>query len=217
MSSCCSTSYSSDGTNRFFSRFSKMYAKQFKKKGLAKEQRLLLDGVKKHPIADATVLDIGCGVGGLHLTLLKEGAARAIGVDMADGMIEKAKTFAEEMGFRDRTEYVLGDFVQMNSPEADIALLDKVVCCYDDLPRLVEHSTSRTRRIYALTHPRDNALFRTLFKTHIAFARLFRWKFRPYWHDWTILRRQVAEAGFFLVFEGQTFAWQVLVFAREDQ
>ncbi len=214
--SCCSPTNASDGTNRFFTRMSTMYAKQFRKKGLAKEQRMLLEGVKRVPVHRASVLDIGCGVGSLHLTLLKEGAGKAVGVDMAIGMIQKASEFARELGVHERTTYIHGDFVQSSAevPEADITLLDKVVCCYDDLPRLLEESTTKTRRVYALTYPRENVVLRMMFKTYIALAKLFRWKFRPSWHDWALMRRHIAMRGFSLVYENATLAWQVLVFVK---
>ena len=217
MSTCCPSPPPTDGTNRFFSRWSKTYEKQFRKKGLAKEQRLLLIGVREEPVAAKSILDIGCGVGGLHLTLLKEGAARAVGVDIAQGMLDKALQFAASMGLAERVQYVLGDFafVSDSLPEAEITTLDKVVCCYEDLDLLLETSTKKTRRVYALTHPRNNLLLEFLFKTHIAFNELFRMKFRPYWHDWQRMRSQIIARGFHLTYEDSTFAWQVLVFVRE--
>ena len=214
--SCCSTPNASDGTNRFFTRMSKVYAKQFRKKGLAKEQRMLLDGVKRMPIHGTSILDIGCGVGSLHLTLLNDGAGKAVGVDMAIGMIKKAGEFARELGVHERATYIHGDFVQSSAeiPEADITLLDKVVCCYDDLPRLLEESTTKTRKVYALTHPKENVVLRMMFKGHIALAKLFRWKFRPSWHNWAFMRRYITMRGFSLVYENATLAWQVLVFVK---
>jgi len=216
MSSCCTTQSSTDGTNTFFSRWSKSYAKQFRKKGLAKEQRLLLKSVREEPIAGRNILDIGCGVGSLHLTLLREGAGSAVGVDLAEGMIENAKRFAAEMSLSDRASYVVGDFVEVSEsvPDADITMLDKVVCCYKDLDLLLEKSAGRTRRVFALTHPRNTILVEWMFKAHIAFTKLFRMKFRPFWHDWLAMRTRIAELGFRLVSEQATLTWQVLVFTR---
>jgi magnesium-protoporphyrin O-methyltransferase len=216
MNSCCTTPPSTDGTNKFFSRWSKTYEKQFRKKGLAKEQRLLLIGVREEPIAASKILDIGCGVGALHLTLLREGAGEAVGVDIAQGMLDKAQEFAVSMGLAEKVSYVLGDFAGMadSLQDADITTLDKVVCCYENLDLLLETSTGKTRRVYALTHPRDNLLLEFMFKTHIAFNKLFRMKFRPYWHNWQRMRDQIVARGFRLTYENSTLAWQVLVFTR---
>ncbi|MCI0706678.1 MAG: methyltransferase domain-containing protein [Ignavibacteriae bacterium] len=216
MSSCCTTPPTTEGTNKFFSRHSKRYEKQFRKKGLAKEQQLLLNGIRKESVADQQVLDIGCGVGALHLTLLQEGAKQSVGVDLAEGMVEKARGFAAKMGVADKVNYIVGDFVQVSKtvPDADITMLDKVVCCYENLDLLLRESTSHTKRVYALTHPKNNFIMELAFKTHILFTKLVRVKFRPYWHDWTQMRSRIAEMGFQLVHEQATFSWQVLVYKR---
>lgn len=216
MSSCCTPSVSANGTNKFFSRWSKTYAKQFRKKGLAKEQKRLLEGIRKVPVTGKRLLDIGCGVGALHLTLLQEGAAEAVGVDLAEGMIENARQFARDKGLAEKTTYIVGDFVQVSDTvlEADITLLDKVVCCYENLDALLEKSTSRTRSVYALTYPNENLLVKLLFQAHIAFSKLIRMQFRPFWHDWSTMRAWVADRGFRLIYEDSTFFWRVLVYQR---
>ncbi|MEX0737534.1 MAG: methyltransferase domain-containing protein [Bacteroidota bacterium] len=214
--SCCTTSQPHEGTNRFFSRWSKRYAKDYKKKGLAKEQRFLLEGIKKEPIRSRTILDIGCGVGALHHTLLREGAARSVGIDIADGMVRQAEEFAKQFNLQDRAEYRTGDFVLLSDTigESDVTVLDKVVCCYDNLEELLETSTGKTRLIFALTHPKENLLMRVAFKTQIALAKLFRWKFHPYWHDWVVMKAAIIARGFEPMYENSTIAWQVLVFRR---
>lgn len=158
MDSCCSPATVSSATNKFFSRWSKRYAKNFRKKGVERTQQYLLDGVRRVPIEGQEILDIGCGVGALHLTLLKQGAVRSIGVEVSEGMIQEAQQLASELGLRDKTSYILGDFVDLAHllPESDITLLDKVVCCYEHLDLLIEKSAAKTKRIYALSHPKDN-------------------------------------------------------------
>lgn len=214
--SCCATPGSCEGTDRFFSRWSKKYAKEYKKKGLAKEQRFLLEGIRKEPVQSRTLLDIGCGVGALHHALLREGAARSVGIDIADGMVRQARQFAREFNLQDRTEYHTGDFVQLAGTinESDVTMLDKVVCCYENLDSLLKASTEKTRHILALTHPKENFLMRIAFKTQIALGKLFRWKFRPFWHDWVVMKATIIASGFEPVYENSTFAWQVLVFRR---
>lgn len=213
--SCCPPECC-NGTNKFFSRRSKSYIKRFKRKGLEKVQRYLLETVKKESLSTKEILDIGCGVGSLHLTLLGEGAAKATGVDISEGMLDHARKLSAEMGFQDRTRYVLGDFVEKapEIPEVDITLLDKVVCCYENLDALIEASTARTRSFYGLTHPRNSFLMKGVFKTQIFFSRLFRTKFRPFWHDWARMREMIIARGFRPVFEKPTIAWQTMVFQR---
>ncbi|HWP82485.1 MAG TPA: class I SAM-dependent methyltransferase [Bacteroidota bacterium] len=216
MSSCCTSSVSCEGTNRFFSKFSKRYAKQFKKKGLEKIQKYLLEGVRTEPVQSKRVLDIGCGVGGLHLTLLQEGAAYAVGVDAAEGMVSKAMAFARELGLAEKAEHILGDFVEQAASigEADITLMDKVVCCYGDLDTLIRVSASKTKRTLGLTHPSNNVLVRWFFKSHIAVLKLFKAKFHPFWHDWNVMDQTIRSLGFQPLYTNSTFLWQARVYRR---
>jgi len=131
-------------------------------------------------------------------------------------MVEQAKKFSEQRSLGAKTSYVLGDFVQKAGEiePADITLLDKVVCCYDDVEALVRKSAEKTRRLYAFSHPRQSFLMKALFKIQIAFCNLFRSSFRPYWHDWSWVRGLVVAQGFQLVYENATIAWQVAVYKR---
>jgi 2-polyprenyl-3-methyl-5-hydroxy-6-metoxy-1,4-benzoquinol methylase len=216
MDSCCTPGGSCSGTGSFFSRWSRLYAKRFRRGGLEPVQKYLLEGIRLQPVRGSSVLDIGCGVGSLHLTLLKEGANRSVGVDMSEGMLKEAKRFAQEFGLSEKTEFIAGDFTQISSaiPESDITVLDKVVCCYENVERLVRTSTEKTGQTYAFSHPRENLLMKTLFKGHMTLARIFRWSFHPFWHKWDELQSLVLSSGFELVYENATISWQVLVFKR---
>jgi ubiquinone/menaquinone biosynthesis C-methylase UbiE len=110
---CCVTNSSKEGTGSYFSRYSDKYVRKFRKRGLERVQKLLLEGVGSEHVRDKEILDIGCGVGALHLTLLQEGAARTMGVDISEGMIEHARKFSIDLGVAGRAEYVVGDFVEV--------------------------------------------------------------------------------------------------------
>jgi SAM-dependent methyltransferase len=192
------------------------FDRQYKKHGLEKVQRYLLDGLRGELPNNSIVLDIGCGVGALHLALLKEGAARAVGVEISDGMLEKARAHASALGFSDKTAYVQGDFVERSPevPESDVAMLDKVVCCYPDLEALLAASTNKARHLLAITHPRNNVFAALLFKSHIACARLFKLSFHPFWHNWRMMHRTISSHGFQLIHARSTILWQALVYRR---
>lgn len=212
---CCSGP-ECPGTNKFFTRFSAKYAKRFRRKGLEKVQVHLLKGIGHVPVPSAEILDIGCGVGALHIALLREGAARATGVDAAEGMIRQARAFAEKHGVQAKVQYVLGDFTLLANdlPSADITILDKVVCCYENVHELLGQSLQKTRRIFALSMPRETVIVRWGFLLQIAVAKLFRASFTPYWHDWNGLRISITSYGFRPVYENRTFLWEILVFER---
>ena len=105
-------------------------------------------GIELSPLTGKSILEIGCGVGGLHLTMLKHGASSAVGIDISEGMIEGAKQLSKELGCENRTQYLLGDVVQINGTiaDADIVILDKVVCCYENIDALMTTSLSKIGR-----------------------------------------------------------------------
>jgi 2-polyprenyl-3-methyl-5-hydroxy-6-metoxy-1,4-benzoquinol methylase len=66
MTSCCTSSAACSVNNLFFSRWSNSYVKRFRRKGLEKAQKRLLEGVRCERLQPREVLDIGCGVGAFH-------------------------------------------------------------------------------------------------------------------------------------------------------
>ena len=216
MTACCTPSRSREGTNKFFSRQAKQFAKRFRKKGLAGEQRLLEEGILKSAPAGSSILEIGCGVGGLHHTLLKKGLGSAVGIDISEGMIAAAKELSAELGLEVRTSYLLGDFVEMYGriEAADVTILDKVVCCYENVDELLKQSLSKTRRVYALSFPKSNLLIKLVFHVPITIGKILGWSFHPYWHDWNAIKQRIEDHGFKPKFHDRTFVWDVHVFER---
>ncbi len=217
MSNCCSTSPTAR-TDKFFSKNSKKYLKRFRKKGLAKEQRLLLEGISSLHIEGKSILEIGCGVGGLHLTLLQRGAATATGVDISEGMITYAKQLSKDLGMEAKTTYLHGDFTEKGTDiaSADIVMMDKVVCCYENLDLLLERSLAKTSSVYALSFPRNHFLVKCMAKTAIKIGALFHWSFSPYWHDWDRMIRLISDSGFQEKYKDKTLMWTILIFRRES-
>lgn len=209
---CCSP----EGTNKCFSRHARRYSKRFRKKGLDKQQSILAKGILEHGVASKTILEIGCGAGGLHLSLLQKGAASAVGVEIAEGMLNQAREHAGRMGLSDRTSYHLGDFVGMNGsiPDSDIVILDKVLCCYADVTTLIHQSTEKCRALYAATYPRDSILARLFFKPAEWFGELLRWSFHPYYHEPATIENMIMRRGFEEVVSQTTPIWQVKIYKR---
>jgi len=209
---CCTL----EGTNKFFNPQARRCKRYFKKKGLHKEQKYLAEGIRRSGMTDAEILEIGCGVGGLHLSLLKDGAAKATGFDISERMIATARKLSTEMGLQERTQYRHGDFVAMHdeAPTADVTILDKVICCYEEVSELIARSTAKTRRIYAVSYPRQNPFVRLVFKSTKFLLKLFRQSFHPFYHEPEQIQDWIAETGFEKVYEKETMIWLIQVFHR---
>ena len=213
MNCCCPHSNSA---NRFFSFFAGRYRKRFEKKGFEPSQKQLMEGLKQAGFKDATILEIGSGVGHLHQTLLENGAASAIGVDLASKMIEEARHWAKERDLSQRTDYVEGDFMEIKDslPDVEITVLDKVVCCYPDADGLVHSSLDKTSRVYALTYPRDRWFVRAMMGFVALMMKVVRSDFRPYVHPPERIEKWIVESGFGKAYQNQNLVWLTQVYVK---
>ncbi len=210
---CCTT----NGTGKFFNKQARGLEKLFRKKGLRKEQKYLAEGIRACGLTNADLLEIGCGVGGLHLSLLKEGAGRATGFDISERMLAGAHRLSAEMGVQERTQYRQGDFVELHetAPKAEITILDKVLCCYKNVRELITRSTAKTQRVYAVSYPRDHVFARSFFKFAVFLFTLFRASFRPYYHSPRQIVQWITAEGLEKTYERNTRLWVVQVFKRK--
>ena len=212
---CCTT----EGTDRMFSKQADHYAKKFRKKGLDRPQRLIVEVLEQLGVAGRSILEIGCGVGGLHLSLLQKGGSFALGVEVSGGMIAKARELARELGFYERASYVQGDFVSTCNElsTTDIVVLDKVLCCYANPKVLIERSAAKANMLYAISYPRDAWIARLFFGSTERLGTLLRWSFHPFYHQPAEIEAIVREQGLEEVNSKVTPLWQVRVFRRREK
>jgi magnesium-protoporphyrin O-methyltransferase len=104
-----------------------------------------------------TVIDIGAGVGAVHLELLRRGATRALDIDGSSAYLAAAQGEAQRLGLADRVDYRLGDASTLGStlPPADLVALDRVICCFGDVAGLLDAATALARLRVGLVYPRD--------------------------------------------------------------
>ena len=211
MSYCCPHD---NGAARLFSRFARRQRRRYEKRGFQPSQFHLIEGLTQAGVNGASLLEIGCGVGYLHQHLLQQGAARATGIDLADQTIAQARELAERRGLADRTDYRVGDFIELvdRLKAADVTILDKVICCYPDARALVEDSLARTRRVYAYTIPRDRWFIRGGAALLALLLWLFGSPFRSYVHDPRRIEAWVTAHGFVPRYRNQTAFWLTQVF-----
>ena len=213
VSNCCCHAQSA---GKFFSLFARRARRRFEQKGLEPTQKQLMAGLEQVGYQDACVLDIGCGVGPIHQSLLEQGAKRAVGVDLAPAMLREAKSWADDRGLADRVRYVEGDFVTLDDriDAADVCILDKVVCCYPDARGLLQKSLAKTTRTCGLTYPRDRWFTRFGVFAIGVFMWLIRSDFRSFVHDPEQIERWISGGGFEKRFEDQTAGWLTQVYVR---
>lgn len=185
-------------------------------RGPDKTTQMLIDAVRSLGLVDQTLLDIGGGVGVISHELLKDGVTKITHVEASSAYYAAAKREAERRGAADRFQYFLGDFVDLSEtiPAADIVTLDRVICCYHDMRRLVDCSTRLSKNFYALVYPRDTWWMKAFTSIQNLF---FKWRgspFRVYVHSVGEIDSGIKERGFQLLSLQKTFTWEVAIYRR---
>lgn len=189
---------------------------QYRKRGPAKTTRMLLEALQASGIQGTTLLDIGGGVGAIQHELLSAGASSAVNVDAAAAYIEVAQEEAQRKGQAERVSYRHGNFVDLASdiPTQDIVTLDRVICCYHDMPALVGLSAARAGKLYGLVYPREVWWMKLAGSLINLAMRVTRNPFRFFVHPTEAVDAVAHDNGLQPRFHRQTLLWQVVVYAR---
>jgi methyltransferase family protein len=157
---------------------------RYRRRGLSKPTRRLVEAVRSEGIEDASVLDIGGGVGAIQYELLEAGAARATAIEAASAYVRVAREESQRRGLGDRITHQAGDFVELADgiEPADVVTLDRVICCYPDMESLVARSAERARRVYAVVYPQDRWWVGFGIRATNLFMRVTRRAYRAYLH-----------------------------------
>jgi SAM-dependent methyltransferase len=211
---CCSHA---QGLNSVFDeRNARDEVKRYWKKGIDKHARAIVSALLARDVAEASLLEVGGGIGGLHAELLKYGAARATNVDISSAYLAAARSVAEKLGIRERVEYRLADFVQEaeHIPTADVVILHRVVCCYPNMPGLVTAAAQHANHLMALSFPRGAWYIRVFERIVNIGMWIRRSGFRFYVHAPATILGVAAAAGMTPVQQIASWPWQIVVFER---
>lgn len=191
--------------------------KHYLKKGPSKATRTLIEQVSRGGLEGQRLLDIGGGIGMIHHELLPRGLAAVTHVDASSAYLQTARTETERRGHAAKVDFRFGDFVDL-APQlepAEIVTLDRVICCYDDMPALVRASAALARRCYAIVIPLDVAWLQAAGRIANFFLGVFtRNPYRLFIHSTAEVERLLAEHGLQRAFYKRHGLWQVLVYQR---
>ena len=165
-----------------------------------------------------TVLELGCGTGGLTVELLKGGATWADGVDLSAESLSVARRRADEAGVGDRVQFQVGDGALAQISLHDWVVLDRVICCYAHVDSLLGNAISAagSRFIFSVPHDRGwrGLVNRTIVTVENATDR-FRGRPCPgYTHSIAKIERRLADAGFGRLRTATVGLWYAAVFER---
>lgn len=205
------------GADTFFNeKLAKRELKRYRRKGPMPSTRQLIEALKSRTVKGLSLLDIGGGIGAIQLELLKAGVMRTLDIDAASDYLTLARAEAQRQGFAKQVAYRKGDFVEIADDigNADIVTLDRVICCYPDMPKLVDLSAQKAKKLYGLVFPRDTWRMRIALPLINLYQKIRRCPMRMYLHSPLEIDRLVREQGFVPHHESRTFLWQVVVYER---
>lgn len=200
----------------FDARTARRELRAYQRRGPRRTTRALIEGVAQDEANGASLLDVGGGIGAVAHEIAKQGAAKIRVVDGSSNYLQANEREAARQGYRDRATYHLGDFVAIapSVPEADFVTLDRVVCCYADMPGLLGQAASKARRRLGLVLPRDDWWVRAMKVFGNFFLKLLRSPFRSYVHPLDRVSRVLEEQGLRRILHERGLVWQVDVYER---
>jgi predicted TPR repeat methyltransferase len=185
--------------------------------GAVPTTRRLIATLQAEDIAGMTLLDIGGGLGAIPQALLPAGVREAVDVDASAAYLTAARTEAERLGVADRMRFVHGNFVAVAETVAvaDIVTVDRVICCFADMPALVSASAARAGHFYGIVVvPRDTWWMRLLgWARNVTFA-LTRNSMRFYVHATAAIDTLVRAQGLEQQSVQVVGRWQVILYMR---
>lgn len=185
--------------------------------GPGKTTRALLSQLTSLDPLPGTMLDIGAGIGALSLGLLEAGVERAICVDLSEAALAVNAEEARRRGRGNRVQQVAGDFVAIAAtlPLVDLVALDRVVCCYPAFAPLLEQAAAHSRRLLAISYPRDRWWVRLALRIENGWRRFRGEGFRAFMHPPAAMQQLLHRHGFTRSRLLSTFTWQMELYTRK--
>jgi SAM-dependent methyltransferase len=197
-------------------------AKRVRKGQTAPVVSAMLDALAAVGLTDRTLLDVGCGSGGLALGALARGATSVRGVDLGAGAIEAARNLAAARGIEGRATFEVGDGSRVQLEPADVVTLSRVVCCYADPRGLLENALPAARSVLAFSAPVDRGVAGLVNRVIVRGSNVwyalrpstFR-GFRVFVHDLDAIDERLRAGGFTeRIRRRRRFVWELAVYER---
>jgi SAM-dependent methyltransferase len=202
--------------NTFSEKEAKSQLREYRKKGPARQTRLILEAIRSLKLKKADLLDIGGGIGAIHHELLEDVAHTATHVDASSAYLKEAKNEAARLGHSERVTFLHADFtdVEADLPKADVVTLDRVVCCYPDFQRLLGAAARHSQRALALTYPREAWYLRMAWPLMNLFQRIRKDPFRVFLHPISEMDALLRREGFQRMTLRRLFVWEMALYQR---
>lgn len=213
MSDCCTPK----GYRQIFSEKNAAgEVKRYRRKGLDRTSKRIVDFIKDRGVEGKTVLEVGGGIGAVEIELLKAGVTRAVDVELTPTYETAAGELLVESGLGERVERLVMDFAEAGSEvqPADIVVMNRVICCYPDMPKLAGAAADRAMGMLVMSFP-NRRWWTRLGLTLANFGfRVIRLQFRVFLHPPALILAAVEQRGFKTRLNQPGLLWQVVALER---
>jgi len=177
----------------------------------------LLDLMRDATLRRPSVLELGCGTGGLGVALLEMGASHLTGIDLSAASIELARRRARTAGYGASADFEVGNAATVTVETHDWVIMDRVICCFGDVERLVGRAIGAAGERIAISVPESRGwrglINRPMWAAEYAWDRLHG-GCRGYVHDLHRVERRLAAAGFVPAGSGRIGLWHTGIYDR---
>lgn len=165
-----------------------------------------------------TILEVGSGSGGLCVELLRRGARLMDGVDLSPASVETARRRADEANVGERATFRVGDGSEVALEPRDWVVLDRVICCYAHVERLLANAMGAARQRVIISVPLSTGWRSLIIKTlWFLENKTNRLRGRPcpgYVHPVPLIEQRLADAGFRRLRNARVGLWHTAVYER---
>lgn len=207
------------GADLFFNkRKSDRLYKAYLKKGPTRITAKMISQLEGQHINGKSLIDVGGGVGALQWWFLENGGKNTVDIDASSGYLKQAKQHALNKGWESKTEFLLGDCVDVFSSikTADFITLDKVVCCYPNYKEILEVTCDKASRVVSLSYPLDGFISNLIRIMGDLLMRFTNNPFRPFIHSVEEIRNVFKQKNYERVAYNLTFPWHVETYVKQE-
>jgi 2-polyprenyl-3-methyl-5-hydroxy-6-metoxy-1,4-benzoquinol methylase len=213
MGECCEP----EGYDTTFNdRFARRMARRYRRRGLSRSANAIATFLTDRGIEGASILEIGGGVGELHVELLRRGAAKATNLEISTNYEAEAALLLERSGMAARVDRRFLDIAQVPDEveRADVVLLHRVVCCYPDYERLLGAAAGKAGRLLVFSHPPRSLPTRAMFGAENTVRRIKGDTFRSFVHPPAAMLEVAGRSGLRNTYSWRGLGWCVVGLER---
>jgi magnesium-protoporphyrin O-methyltransferase len=163
-----------------------------------------------------TLLEVGGGIGAIQIELLRAGITRALNIELTPTYEQAAQGLLHEAGLEDRVERRVMDFAETKGEveAADIVIMNRVICCYPDMPKLAGAAADHTREVLVVSFPKERWWTRAVISLGDLALHVARQQFQVFLHPPDKILATAERHGLKTVSTQASFFWEVASLRR---